>query len=587
MQATEIDAVTVRKQLAKILASASFARNERLAGLLRFVVEQYLAGHANQLKASIIGVEFFGKPDYDPRQDSLVRTEAAKVRARLREYYAGEGAGDSAVIELPKGGYAPIVRFVNIGVQTEVKRRWRIAGIAVGALVLVGLGVFWTGRAVPEQKTIAVLPFENQSSEAETEYFSDGLADEVIQSLSGVEGLEVRSRTSSFTLKGKSRNIREVGGLLNVNYVVEGSVARSADKLRVHVQLVRTKRDIPLWSGQFDRELKDVFAIQDEISRAIVNELRLKLAPGQRRYNTSVEAYDLYLKARQLVDRGGPDQLYKGIDLFEQVLAKDGGYTPAYAGLAKAYTAISSRAVITMPPTESDRKIRFFADKALEADPLLAEAWVFRGVALSHDYRWTDAEKAFRRAMELNPNLAEAHLYYGYEVLFKIGRQEEAFRETRRAIELDPVAPEPLGYLVYLLETAGRVAEAWEADLRLQTMNPAPTAIHASLLIQKGRIEEAIPYLSKGEGGKGYLGYAYGRLGKRAEAEQLLVSQQMFPHHIALICAGLADKDCVIESLNRMADIKDSRVHFYLVYPELAIIRGDPRVEALRKKIGL
>ena len=187
-----------------------------------------------------------------------------------------------------------------------------------------------------------MLPLKNLSAEPDSDYFVDGLTDEIIRNLAVIKGLEVRSRTSSFAFKGKPRNLRDVGQQLGVNLVVEGSIMRSGYRLRINAQLVQVAGDVPLWAERFDRELKDVFAIQDEISRAIVNKLRLTLGSGQRRYDTNLEAYELYLKARVLVGRGGSFAAQQAVKLFERAIARDPSFAPAYAGLADAYAAAST-----------------------------------------------------------------------------------------------------------------------------------------------------------------------------------------------------------------------------------------------------
>ena len=218
--------------------------------------------------------------------------------------------------------------------RTPVALLARIGGWnAVGASNLSPVG----------QPVIAVLPFKNLSVEPESEYFVDGLTDEIIRNLAVIQGLRVRSRTSSFTFKDKPRNLRDVGEQLGANLVVEGSVLRSGNTLRINAQLIQVAGDIPLWSERFDRELKDVFVVQDEISRAIVNKLRLTLGRGQRRYDTNLDAYELYLKGSAMVGRRGVPSLEKAAGLFKQVIVKDPAFAPAHAGLAMAY-ALHGRA---------------------------------------------------------------------------------------------------------------------------------------------------------------------------------------------------------------------------------------------------
>jgi adenylate cyclase len=589
MQSGEIAAQAAQRQLERILASAGFSRNERLSRFLRFVVERHLQGNHSDLKESVIAVEVFGRrADYDPKLDSIVRTEAGRLRARLADYYASEGATDSIIIEMPKGGYVPAIRSRT---PQETKSRPRlpylrlITGAALAVLVAAAVW-WWSGRKI-EPITIAVMPLENLGHDPSNDYFVDGLTDEIINNLSLIDGLVVRSRTSSFALKGTARNIREAGNQLKADYLLEGSVLRAGEKLRVDAQLVRVQDDFALWSGKFEREAVDIFAIQDEISRGIVNNLRLKLGGGQRRYNTNLEAYDLYLQARQLVNEAFPRGPGRSIELFEQVLAKDPGFAPAYTGLAQAYSQRSA-ASRDLPFVEGTDLMTQYVDKALQLDPLLPDAWVFRGEILARGYQWVESEKAYRRAIELNPNLADAHENYGGNLLFKIGKRREGIQEGRKAVELDPLSARPRLLLAYLLVNDGRPDDTLDALNQVQ--NTAAVGVLAKqyrgrALLQKKQYSDAIPYLTD-EVSKGFLGVAYAWMGRQTEAEAIRKTVQ-FPNQLALVCAGLQDKDCVFDALNQMADIKDPRIHFYIVYPELALIRGDPRLDSLRRKIGL
>src|SRR5215472_17227059 len=326
----------VRKQLDRVLSSAAFVRNERLSRFLRFVVQQALDGKTDEVKESLLGIEVFGRvPGYDTRSDSVVRTEAAKLRVRLTEYYASEGASDPVIIELPKGGYAPVfhegqaVREIaaiasEAAPQRRGKWRWVLAAFAGASLLPAAIGLLrFAHQSAPIP--IAVLPLEDTSHDPANSYFADGLTDELIRNLSIIDGLAVRSRTSSFGI-GKPRSIRDAG-----------------KQLQADVQLVRVRDDFPLWSGRFDRPVTDVFAIQDEISLGIVNNLRLKLGQGRRRYETSIEAYDLYLRARALPDQRSRGPADEAATIYQKVIAKDPLFAPAYAGLAGAFAASSAQ----------------------------------------------------------------------------------------------------------------------------------------------------------------------------------------------------------------------------------------------------
>jgi TolB-like protein len=264
---------SVEAELKRVLESPGFERNERLSRFLRFVVERHLEGRDHELKESVIGTEIFGrKPDYNPKNDAIVRTEARRLRALLNEYYIGAGKTDTLVIDLPKGGYAPTLTEPRASASGL-----REAAILCLALTLAAAG-WWRFHYQSAPVSIAVLPLVNLNQNS-ADYFADGLTGEIIRNLSIIEGLAVRSQTSSFIFKGKPRNVREAGKQLQADYILEGSVLRAGRQLRINAQLIRVRDDVPLWSGRYTRATTDVLAIQDEISRGIVNSLRFEAWP--------------------------------------------------------------------------------------------------------------------------------------------------------------------------------------------------------------------------------------------------------------------------------------------------------------------
>lgn len=475
--------------------------------------------------------------------------------------------------------------------------RWRAVAMVAAALAVLAAGLWWGFRPGIGDYKIAVLPFKNLNPEPGSDYFSDGLTDEIINNLSAIDGLEVKSQTSSFFFKDKPRNIHDVGAQLGATLVLEGSVLRSGDKLRINARLVRVSDDHPLWSNSFDRELKDVFSIQDEISRSIVNELRLKLQRGQRRYNTNLEAYDLYLKAQSLTrNQGlpeGRDNLIAGIGLLEQVTADDPAFAPAYAGLATAYGRLSITPR-SFSPDEAYSKMRAAAQKALELDPLLAEAYASNGLVYSRDHNWQEAERAFRRSIEINPSLSESRKDFGFSLLFPLGRLDEAVRELRKAVELDPLSAQVRVALDYVLISAGRYDEALDNCRRILLAHPNDNGAEqllARALLQKGRLSEATAIFERqdqaGTGSPGFLGYAYAMAGRPADAEKVAVRYPKWPWVHVFVYAGLRDKDRTFEALNEMAANHDPRVGAYLTYPELALLHGDRRLTELRQRLGM
>ena len=593
---TDVDAA--RRQLERVLASSGFSRNERMRRFLRFLADGHLEGKDSQLKESVIAVEVFGrKPDHDPSQDSIVRTEAGRLRARLAEYYLGEGKDDAIVIELPKGGYTPAFRHRETKPESPVPpgktRRWTwLIALATSLLVALAVLIWYRIHSPRTPIAIAVLPLENLSHDPNSDYFADGLTDELIRNLSLIEGLSPRSRTSSFAFKGKPRNLREMGRELDTDYIVEGSVLRIGNQLRVDAQLVRVRDDFSLWSGRYDRTVRDVFAIQDEISRGIVNGLRLKLGRGRRRYETSTEAYDLYLQARALgVQRGLRGDL-QSITPFEQVIAKDPSFAPAFAGLAAALATRAGTGEGDLP--DDLARMQAAAEKALELDPLLAEAHDALGMVYARQTQWERSEKSFRRALELDPNDSVIYGNFALNLLFPLGRIGEAVRELQRGIKNDPVAPRLRFILANALMAAGRFDEAAGYCENLPVGFPGRSEWLGRARIGQGRILEAIRILEEqarrdagiDDSVDAPLGYAYGSAGRKDEAEKLAAATSV-PYNQAMTFAGMGDRERTLGALERMASLGPVRLGRDLNYPEFAFVRGDPRLKALRESVGL
>jgi adenylate cyclase len=579
----------VRQELERVLASSGFARNERLSQFLRYVVHRHTEHRDGELKESLIAVEVFGrKPDYDPKLDSIVRTEAGRLRARLAEYYAAEGSGDPLIITLPKGGYIPqFQRAERLSHRRAAPsdRFWLTLAGLVAVLTFAG---WWVVGPEGAAVRISVLPLENLSHDPDDDYLADGLTDETIRNLSIIDGLAVRSRTSSFALKGKHQSIRETGKLLEVDYILEGSVLRAGKQLRINVQLIRVRDDFPLWAGRYDREVTDILAVQDEIANSIVNNLRLKLGHGRRRYETSVEAYDFYLRGSALILRQGTQGAIKSIRPFEQAIAKDPSFAPAYAGLGAAYAIRSIQFPLDHPVDELS-KMRAAADKAIGLDPLLAEAHEARALAYARDAQWEPAEQSFRRAIELDPNCSNSYVDFALWLLSVLGRNEEALDELRAAEKIDRLSPDVQFGLAQVLISLGRYAEAAEHCGKLPDEFRLKVQCAARAELGRGRIAEAIQMLVSDPtpNNRGFLGYAYARSGRQDDAEKLASIGPGQPNQQALIFAGLEDKDRTMEALSRMAALGAQRVGMYLGLPELATVRGDARMPAFRKKLGL
>jgi TolB-like protein/DNA-binding winged helix-turn-helix (wHTH) protein/tetratricopeptide (TPR) repeat protein len=485
--------------------------------------------------------------------------------------------------------------------QDGTTRRWfdrRSLTLGLAAIGLIVLSTvvarsltLWRHDAPP---VIVVLPFKNLSAEPESEYFVDGLTDEIIRNLSVIDGLEVRSETSSFTFKNKPRSTHEIGTALQAGLIVEGSVLREGHRVRINARLVRVADDVPLWSGHFDRQLEDVFAIQDEISRSIVNELRLKLGRGQRRYTTDIQTYDVFLKGRALQARRAENGRL-AIELFDQVVKKDPAFAPAYAGIASTYGHLSYLFPVDggygVPHDQADALMRPAALKALELDPLLADAHAAMGHVHAFDREWAQAEASFRRALQLNPSLTIVYTDFVLSTLMPEGKLDEATRLLETAVRVDPLSLDVRRVLVHVQINAGlydRAIENCDRVLAVDPTFPSVAALRVRALLHKGRVAEAIAWMKRqGAGAEGYLGYAYAISGRRAEAEALAARNHDFPQRQAMIYSGLGDKDHAFEALERLAAVNPRRAGAFLTRPELARLRGDPRMPALRRKLGL
>jgi TolB-like protein len=598
MPAVKATPKDVRQELEKILTSAGFARNDRIGKFLSFVVEQRLEGKAEQLKETLIGAEVFGrKADYDPKLDSIVRTEAARLRVRLAEYFAGEGAADPVVIELPKGGYAPLIRSHAPPATGRVSARWRRAVIAAGVAALAGVGWLWMARPMPERPVIAVLPFKNLSVEPESEFFADGLTDEIIHKLSVIDGLEVRSRTSSFVFKDKPRNISDVGAQMHANLAVEGSVLRTGDRLRINVQLIRVSGDRTLWSDQFDRELKDVFAVQEEISRSIVDKLRLKLPPRTKKWPTeSPEAFALYLRGRSALESSTGASAKTALQFFERAIALDPEYAAAHAGMAESYFLLAFNGRI--PPKEAYPKVEQAARKGLSLDESLSEAHVaLSRVKYAYEWDWPGAEREFRRAIELNPNSVPAHSDYGM-ILSLEARFDESLEQVRLAESLDPLSAKTTWLRASTLYYARRYEESLDQSRRTLEIDPSYTWAYQMIgqcYLEQGRFDEAIQaFLRAGVTGDASIAFAYVRAGRVEEAQRILsIARRRYQERdgaalaVARAYVALGEVEQAFKWLERAYQERDGYLVTLKVAPLYDPLRSDPRFDELLRRVGL
>ena len=466
-----------------------------------------------------------------------------------------------------------------------------------------------TGRPHASLKrTIAVLPFINASPDPDNEYLSDGITDELINALAKVEGLRVASRTSVFALKGKQQDIRAIGALLEASEILEGTVRRSGEYLRITAQLTSTEDGRLVWSERYDRKLHDVFAIQDEIAQTIVNTLRAtsfaELASVQaNRHTNNIQAYGLYLRGRYAWNKRTSEGVIEGIRYFEEAIALDPNYALAYTGLADSYALhIDYRNV---PVHEGFEKAKFYARKAIELDDSLAEAHASLAWSLFiYDWDWERAAAEFRRAIELDPQYATAHQWYAF-MLASEGRFEEALIEAHTAQENDPASVSVRRSLGYVYLYAKKYTQAQYHLDRAIAMNPTAEEtyrIQGLILTLQKKYPEAEAVLREALAlapecasyTKVTLAYSMAAAGNKSYAERLagelsekMKSEYVSPVELVMVYIALGDNQTALDWTERAMEERRGWVAYLGVHPVVDPLREEPRFNALVKKMGI
>ncbi len=493
-------------------------------------------------------------------------------------------------------------------------RRLSFPRILAGVLLLVlaaGLVIGLRGRRLTQTgfgpvRSLAVLPLANLSGDPEEEYFVEGMADSLRQHLESISALRVISRTSSTYYRGSSKPLPEIARQLNADAVVEGSVLRSGTRVRINVQLIQTASDTHVWSGSYDRDLKDIFALQAEVAGKIADEIRATLSlPDRvrlaRRHTPDPDAYLAYSKGRFFWNRRTEADLKRAIGYFQQAIKRDPNYALAYDGLADCWLPLGWYAY--MAPSETFPYAKVAATKALALDDSLAEAHTSLAfVAVYYDRDWAKAEREFRRAIDLNPNYANGHHWYA-EFLSLKGRHEEAIAESERARELDPLSNIINTWVGSRYFFARKYDKAIEQYRNAVEMDPAFVPVHLVLghaLEQKHMYQEAIAELEKAvtlSGGSpvymASLAHAYGVAGRRVRAKKLCddlrnLSRQRYvsSYDLALASLGMGETDKTFKLLAQAVEERSPRAAFLAVDPRFDGVRIDARFKELMNRIG-
>ena len=458
------------------------------------------------------------------------------------------------------------------------------------------------------ERRVAVLPFANMSADPEQEYFCDGMAEDVINALAHVEGLQVAARTSAFAFKGQNRDVREIGRLLDVGAVLEGSVRRAGSRLRITAQLVRVADGMHLWSERFDRQLDDVFAIQDEISLTIVDRLKVQLVAHEearvvKRHTVDPEAHNLYLKGRYLFARRSEGDIARAMACYEQARAQDPEYVLPYVGLADALLVLGQWAWLR--PVEAFPRAKAELERALALDGNLAEAHASLGyLATIYDWDWTLAEQCFARALNLNPRYGLAHHWYGI-LLCARERFAEAIRESQAYLALEPLSPIANTHAGQILLHAGRFAEAIEQLGKALELEPNLGMAHVWLqltYLATGRIQDALDTSANLSRTMGRIAPAWrvlalARAGRAedarralAELDQVARSGNLGPANLPFALAALGDTEAAVQRLEQAFKERHPQLPFMKLLhlgPEWDRVLADARVQALMRKMGL
>jgi TolB-like protein/tetratricopeptide (TPR) repeat protein len=633
VSSSQYDAEAVRAELERVLSSHLFRNARGQSRFLKYVVEESLNGRATNLKEYTIGVEVFDRGEtFDPRVNNVVRAEANRIRTKLARFYE-EGSNRAVRIDLPKGGYAPAFSAPATALQTnsnavveniehkadaapQSRRAWMVAcgvGLLAGALIVrlvSGTLISWLGAGTTgDVASIAVLPFVNLNGQSE-EFLSDGFTDELINSLGRIPGLHVVARTSAFQYKGKNVDVRKIGRELNVKRLLEGTIRRDGDRVRITAQLDDTSNGYRVWSRSFDHEGPGFLGMQREISQAIVDALGFELAAGRdpvvvkaasnRPDLGNTEAYQSYLKGVYFSNKHTGESVERAISFFEEAIALSPDYAPAYSGLARSYSMLPS---FTRTPTlDIVEKWKAAALKAAELDPSLGEAHVSLAENYETSYDWQSAEREFAIAFKLDPGNAEAYRAYS-AYLAKTGNLDAAIAQARKAVDFDPVsahASNALGKYLYQARRFDESIDQYKNSLQLDSNEGISHQGLALVFLEKkiyhnaiaesescSRIMNRDPFIT------GQIGYAYAVSADVPRAQEILSGLLAEPSKrgtvslaVANVYLGLRDRGKALDWLERAVDQHEMRL-FVQGDPIYDPLRADVRFAALLRRMNL
>jgi TolB-like protein/Flp pilus assembly protein TadD len=573
------------EQLNRILGSKAFRQADRLKRFLRFIVTETIEGRGERLKEFVVGVEVFGKDDsFDPRNDPIVRVQARRLRAQLTRYYSEEGRDDDLAIELPKGGYTPVFRLLKSG---TLKRPFSPAFVSRNAIL--------------------VLPFSDHSPAGDQNYFCQGISEEIIHTLAGIEGLRLVA-WSGAAYPDSQHQGRDAAERLNAAMFVSGSLRTSGANARITTNLIDTQSGRYLWSGSIDRTMEDIFAIQEEIAKAVAEQLKSELAGGihsssARRPTENLAAYNLYVQGRYHLSQRTEEGLRKAVEFFERAIVENAQYAQAYSGLADAYGLLGHYGVL--PPAEVWTKAASAAAWAVLQDENSAEAHTsLAHVKATQDWDWLGAEREFRHAISLDPRSPTAHHWYAVSCLAPLGRLDEARDEILTAQALDPISSiiaRDTARVYYYRQDYDAALEQCDHTIELNPHFSPAYWILGLVQEQRGDFDESVaafqraiqlspqsPLLQAG------LGRTFALAGKRDEALQILRElhtlagrRYVSPFELASLHLAIGELEEGFGWLTKAFEDRSFELLSIRVDPRLESIRGNSRFHDLVNRLGL
>jgi len=627
-----IDFGLVRDATVQSASASSDPVRNGFIGTPHFASPEQFAGKATDARTDIysLGVTLWymlsGKPPFDGTRDEIRQKQLSgplplaqlkgiprTVVDLIRRMLEADPTKRPQSPEVLKQQLNDCIIAIDVAKQKH-RRRLAYSTLAAAVIItsLMAASYILHHKFVPSaasevgsEKSIAVLPFQNLSGDPDNAYFASGIQDEILTRLSKISDLKVIARTSVQHYHSKPDNLPAIGKQLGVAYFLEGSAQKSADAVRVNVQLIKAANDSHVWADTFDRNLTDIFVVETEIAKAVADSLQAKLTGSEKQAiaakpTENAEAHELYLKARFFWNKRTSSDLKTAIQFFNQAIEKDPSYALAYAGLADAYALLTAYAAA--PVSESLPRAEIAAKKALELDESLAEAHTSLGLLLFYNLDFPGSTKEFERAIALNPNYATAHHWYGLGPLRCVGDSDKAIAELKRALQLDPLSLIINADLGVGLVTARRYSEAIARLRKAVEMDPYFYYAHFNLgkaLQLNGQLDEAMTEYKKAAALNddplvlGLLAQCYAKLGQRADAlktleqlQQIATQRYVWNYTFALVHIALGENDKAIDYLERdYRDHTDYEIALIKVDPMLDPLRGDPRFQALVSKV--